>query len=461
MPSRSKICSEPRGIGLVAPAVGCAAALGLLLLTCCGPDAGSLDGGAARDAGRDAGARDGGTDAGNDAGQGHDGGSVEPTWLPLEGLPAGCELSMVADPEALVGPLRFEPCPDMAGCRQLVVDWTSQEDRIPTFLAYTGSHDGEHGYFVFGRGAEVGWYWSVIARDDGRILSVIRSPVPSSEGPFGCHLFNVAVSGAHAAITVATNSGESIGDSVIALLEWGDPASFRVLATLTPSELGPNNYVQQLAMGDDFVAGQVVPRNDIVRVGFDGSVRWVTGAEPGTPQLEAAGQDALFYTTLHPGTGLWTATASDAAGRMIWAPTDAEVGGIETDGEHLVWAQMSEMEQPYIYRRIELWTSPFTMSASTLTPRYVTDLNINFVATNLHYAWGHTAIASSTELMSVYSLASGRLGVVRPPTGTEFRDPFFIYLGPEELALAPHRLRAFPAESATLRIIRYDSLAPE
>src|SRR5690606_3191102 len=111
---------------------------------------GAADAGA-REAGQDAAMEtDAGRDAGVDSGP-HDAGAVEPEWLPLEGLPAGCELSMAADPESMAGPLRFEPCPDMAGCRQLVVDWTTREP--PRLKVTQGAHDGAHGYFTFVRTA--------------------------------------------------------------------------------------------------------------------------------------------------------------------------------------------------------------------------------------------------------------------------------------------------------------------
>src|SRR5690606_40447094 len=114
---------------------------GLLSLSSCGSVGdGAADAGA-REAGRDASVKtDAGRDAGGDSGS-RDSGAVEPEWIPLEGLPAGCELSMAADPESMAGPLRFEPCPDMPGCRQLVSEWRTRE---PQRLSITpGEHDSE------------------------------------------------------------------------------------------------------------------------------------------------------------------------------------------------------------------------------------------------------------------------------------------------------------------------------
>lgn len=317
---------------------GCAGVLGLALLTCCGPDERPIDAGAARDAatdgGRDAALSDGGLDAGP---RREDSGPVAPTWLPLEGLPEGCELSMAADPEAVVAPLRFEACPDMEGCRQVIVDWSGEE--APRFSVGPGNHTGEHGYFFYGRGAELGWIWWVIARDDGRIMSVVRSPIPSAGDPFECYLFNMTVSEPRAAITVATGGGGAIGDSIVGLVDWRDGPSFRVLATLTPSDLGPNNYVHQIALGDGFVAGQVVLSNVIVRVGFDGTVRWVTRGDGRSPFLASANGDAVFIDT-YPYGSLWMATSADTEAQLLWTPpSNAVAVDINADPADFAWAR--------------------------------------------------------------------------------------------------------------------------
>lgn len=461
MSSPSKTSSRRGAARLLMPAALGAGLLGVALLTCCGPESGEPDGGAARDGGADGG-RDGGRDAGRprDAGRDADAGLPPPVWLPLEGLPEGCELSMAADPEAVAGPLRFEPCPDMAGCRQLVVDWTTEQ--APRINIVTGSHDGEHGYFAYARGEEPGWRWVVVARDDGRVLAVVRSRIEGTVDGFQCYAFNVAPTFGRAGFVVATNRPGEIGDSVIGLIEWASGApTFRVLATLTTSFLGPNNFPQQIEIGDDFVAAQIVPRDDIVRVGFDGSARFVTGAEPGAPRLEAGAREGLFYMTLRPASGLWTATADDAAGRVLWAPPDADIGGIETDGVDLVWAQMYEMVREYEYGRVELWTSPYTTAPAELAPRRVAEVPLGFLAPNLHAGAGHALIAESLEFLSVYALDRGRIGVVRAPPDTEWRGNYVAFFGPEELAVMPSRLRTFVPESSTLRIIRYDALPAE
>lgn len=459
MPSMSTTSSE-RAARRLAPVALLAGVLGVALLTCCGPDGGELDGGApdggvARDAGRD-GSHDASRprDAGRDAGP-----PPPPVWLPLEGLPEGCELSLAADPEAVAGPLRFEECPDMAGCRQLVVDWTTEQ--APRLNIVTGSHDGEHGYFAYARGAEPGWRWVVVARDDGHVLAVVRSRIEGTTDGFQCYAFNVAPTSEHAGFVVATSRPGVIGDSIIGLIEWGSGTpTFRVLATLTTAFLGPNNFPQQIEIGDDFIAAQVVPRYDVVRVGFDGSVRFVTGAEPGGPVLEAGGRDGLFYLTLRPASGLWTATADDEVGRVLWDPPDADIGGIETDGVDLVWAQMYDKVREYEYGRVELWTSPYTTDPAALAPRRVAEVPIGFLAATLHAGSGHALVAAA-GVLTVYALDTGRIGLLRPPPDTEWRGHYVAFFGPEELAVMPSRLRSFVPESSTLRIIRYDALLAE
>src|SRR5690606_38234058 len=105
-------------------------------------------------------------------------------------------------------------------------------------------------YFTFVRTAAPYWRWHVFARDDGRVISVIRDPIPSVTTPFACYLGGAVISPPDVAITIATDRGDSVGDSVIALLSLVEPSSFRVLATLTPSVLGTNNYVSRTVLGE-------------------------------------------------------------------------------------------------------------------------------------------------------------------------------------------------------------------
>src|SRR5690606_22531358 len=309
------------------------------------------DGGATRDAGRDAAvdARAGG-DAGVDGGVdgGGDAGAVEPEWIQLEGLPAGCELSMAADPEAVAGPLRFEPCPDMPGCRQLVSEWRTRE---PPRLSITqGAHDGEHGYFMFTRTASPYWRWYVIARDDGRIISVIRDMIRSPRPPISC-LFDITLSPPNAAVSAWALEEGGFGDLMIGWMRLDEPRSLRVLMELPRT----SSSLMHPVVGEGFVAGRL--KAGFLRLGFNGSGRWLAWPESGRPRVEAAAGDAVFYGT-DPRTGLWVGTGDDA-GRLIWAPEEIEVGGIRADGEHLVWSQMSEPLDFRTYDRVELWASPF------------------------------------------------------------------------------------------------------
>src|SRR5690606_8628547 len=150
----------------------------------------------------------------------------------------------------------------------------------------------------------------------------------------------------------------------------------------------------------------------------------------------------------------------DASGRQIWAPEDVEVGQIGADREHLVWSQMSERIDFHNYGRVELWTSPFATDGEALRPRRVSDLLGSYAVVDLHYGAGHVLVAEHTGVVTVYSLESGRIGSLASPEGTEWRNPFMIYLGPEEVALAP-RFLGLPSTRTKLQFIRYDSIPPE
>ncbi len=417
------------------------------------PDAGR------RDAGRDAGRADAGRDAGRDgrADAGSDAGRIEAAWLPLAGLPdPRCQIAFAADPEATAGPLRFEPCPGLAGCRRLVVDWESRQQPRFTIVGTAGDHDGANGYFAFTRGAEPGWLWLVIARDDGRVLAVVRSPVPHPTEPFDCFMGPVGIGEGRTAFSVATGYGDGIGPQVVILV---DPdGSHRVVRTLLPAEVGSNNYIAVLRPGLDFIGAQVVPRQDILRVGLDGSLAWLTGDEPGSPYLGSAIASSVVYDR-YPAHDLWIATGPER-GRLLLAPTDSDAVDVSSDGVDLVWAQMFNLVAPYEYDRVELWTAPFTTDPSALAPRRVAPLPVPLVAEQLYSGHGHALLAESLDRLSVYSLESGRIGVIRAPEGTEWRGTFVSYLGPEEAAVAPV-IPGLVVQSPTIWFVRYDALPSE
>lgn len=138
------------------------------------------------------------------------------------------------------------------------------------------------------------------------------------------------------------------------------------------------------------------------------------------------------------------------------------MGGIRTDGTDLVWAQMYDYQRPYVYGRVELWASPFATQASELAPRYVTDLPYYFVVTNLYFGARRAALVQSTQLVTIYSINDGRVvGVLLPPSDTEWRGDFIQYMAADELAISPLLMRSLYPTSSTIRFVRYDSLPPE
>lgn len=434
------------------------------VVTCCGPDEPAVDG---RDSGTDAARADAGSDAAvRDAGQrrdgGHDAGREEPVWIPVTGLPEGCDISMAEDPEALLGALTFEPCPDLDGCRQLVVNWDSRER--PRFLtvAMNARFTTDESYFGFVRGEDYGFRWFVVAGADGRVHAALRTPVGDPSARFSCWLSRMAVGARRAAVSVQVTMGGGVGPSSIGLLRWdATSATYETLAVLPPSFLGPTNFVQEIEIGDDFVAAYVPLRYDIVRVGFDGSARWVTHADGSSvPGLKTAAGEALFYSMFPSGASIMVADADDVEGRALWTPGDAHVGGIAADGTDLVWAQMYEQTDAYRYNRVELWTSPFALDAADLRPRRVATVDSMFLPW-IQAAGGHAATIEAEDRLSVYSLATGRIGVLHPPSGTAWGQNSVAYLSASEIAVAPQRLATRTPEASTLRFVRYDAVPPE
>ncbi|MEQ8459597.1 MAG: hypothetical protein RIB77_35215 [Sandaracinaceae bacterium] len=214
-----------------------------------------------------------------------------------------------------------------------------------------------------------------------------------------------------------------------------------------------------MMLGEDFVAIFVVPGGDILRVDHDGTTSWLTDTSMRSPVLEDAANDLVLLNHGWPDASIWAARGRELASPFI-SGGDAAFNP-HSDGADIVWLQAYGLVSGAgRWERTELWTSPFSPDPRELAPRRV----VEDAPFNRMYALGHGVVAAgepATLSLSLWGLTGERLGALPVPRDTELRGTIILAMGEESVAYSPTwRVRPYGGEHETLRIQRYDSLAP-
>lgn len=410
---------------------------------------------------RDAGAR--GEDAGSDAGRVPDAGTRAGGWTRVDGLPVTCPVFIAGDPRAAVsGPLRFVPCGDIEGCRRLEVDWPVSSGPRLTFHGVRGSFSEGRFHFGFERsyGRDERWRLRVVATDSGEVRAVLRAQAPDpvrgrcTAGPMA-----VTERAAYVTFLEASASRAINGLHVLRVPTDSPGQPAQVLASLSTADLGGMRGAQDVVAHDGSVAIFVVPGGDILRVGHDGSTSWLTDASMRSPVLEDAANDLVLLNHGWPDATIWAARGRELASPFI-SGSDAAFNP-HTDGADIVWLQAyGWIHGAGRWERTELWASSFAADPADLEPRRVVeDAPFTYV---LAFGHGVAAVEEPEPVaLSLWALTGERLGALPVPRDTELRGTIILAMGEESVAYSPTwRVRPYGGEHETLRIQRYDSLAP-
>lgn len=411
-----------------------------------------------RDVGpRDAGPRDAGPP---DTGPPRDSGAT--AWIQLPGGAAGCEIEMATNPRTLVPPLRFEPCPDKPACRQLVAAWppNGAGQRIMMGVGETGYHDGDIGYFVFGRPRDgvrdPDLYWQLIASDAGDIVAVFAG----RRGSEPCTLAAIDIGEGHFALEVLSTRDLS---AWILGGELRDPiGSIREIAYLDSTILAGAsiNYVRVGAQ-------QIVVENTgyhIYRVGWDGTVRRV---ERGGSPVDANHPNVVGTSIVFEHFGMQNEILiSDSGGEPVPLVLPPEPGAEpsvidRTDGRTLAW-KVGYDGGPLRFARVELWASPWATRPDDLRPIRLAEMSQPIANAGVLGAFGHAAaFDGDPTIIRLFRATDGRETTLRAPPGLVWNG-FVSFIGPREVlaAAGPDDGNPSGPHQTAVQLIDYTALEP-
>lgn len=378
-------------------------------------------------------------------------------------LPADCDLRMATDPMATHGgPLSFVPCPSRSGCRQVDVDWTTPAN--PTFEVghFASEHDGEVGRFAYTRLAPDSPSdrfidWGVVARDDGVIDLILRSPRLRCQA-----LWPAIHDGRFATIVYYRRSdAQRIGEYIVGG-ELDDPlGTFTVLA-FVDSTIAPE-YPQTIVVDRTGVAAELSGAATILRITWDGDVSVVASPATtgvGTSSLDYIQDGHVVFTAVGAPAVEVRSVAPDASTTVLRGLSDSGHPGLaRTDGVHMAWMTGSDRTGPLRFDDMDLW-----VSASCVTPPCEDGLRLGDVPEARSFrplVVGHGLIALPTSDTQIrfYDVDGSVIRDIDLPEGGRWQA-YPPYIGPTEIPLVPaiDRFPSSPPEAETVMFVRRDSL---
>jgi len=400
------------------------------------------------------------------------GGGAKPSpfegWEALAGVPAYCEVYAASEPEKLP-PFSWVACSDGApGCRELEIDW---EVPASKYLFYPGplagaATDGGPLLVIARRlaGELAGWYELSMAYADGLVLAALRArdPIDTDEP---CYMAQPAVgSGRVVAGIIDKTLGhpDYIEHEIEVPLSGGVPTVFNTLS----AETLHGNTGHLKSPGTEFMAMAYSPASQVLIVPYDGSPPTVfaklTMEDPWGPNYPLAiGADVLFWANHEDRTREHVYHSQTGVTETFIKVSGADVGRILSDGQTLVWLQVSPPKalggSP---NSVELWSSPVATTPAGLVPQKVADLapplwnDEAYFESDLvvlrHDSWSRNIVLRLSDL--VY-------WTVDAPTGMWWGKT--LYAAADEIVM-PVQPPMFQSETSTLRRLKLADLgAPQ
>lgn len=298
-----------------------------------------------------------------------DAGPDDPGWVPLPDLPDGCVVERALYPERL---LRNEWADCGPGCQYLVRD-----DRFDRGVNASGFHDGERGYFVTNQGL-----WSepererkriiVLAATDGAVLGAWRGLSPFAETQ--CRPTTVTVGDGHSVLDVVITTS-AVRQHRLYFARLDGIGTLEVATAVLGADVVPvGTVLQRSSMSRHVFASELQPGGHLLLVRPDGSVdRQSVAGNPQVPHV--VGEDVFVEAWSGPSGHIVLHRARFGEGNAPFiADPDAHIAGTFPTAENLSWFVAPATGAISSAERIDLWTSPFTNDASTLEPRFVTNI---------------------------------------------------------------------------------------
>ena len=447
---------------------GALLALALSAITGCTGCADELASGPAPDAA--AGGHAGSSSTSTTSSSSTGGGGAKPSpfegWEALAGVPAYCEVYAATEPEKLP-PLSWVACSDGApGCRDLEIDWETPSGKVLFYVGpFAGAATDGGPFLVIARrlgGELAGWYELVMAYADGSVLAALRSKDPiDTDEP--CKAVQPAVGAGRvvaAIIDKTLGHPDYIEHEIEVPLSGGVPTVFNTLS----AETLHGNTGHLKSPGTELMAMAYSPASQVLIVPYDGSPPTVfaklTMEDPWGPNYPLAlGADVLFWANHEDRTREHVYHSQTGVTETFIEVTGADVGWALSDGQTLVWLQVSPPKalggSP---TSVELWSSPVATTPAGLVPQKVADLapplwnDGAYFESDLvvlrHDSWSRNIVLRLSDL--VY-------WTVDAPAGMWWGK--ILYAAADEVAM-PVQPPMFQSETSTIRRLTLAELSP-
>lgn len=414
-----------------------------------------------------------GTDARGDGARPVD----DPGWRLVEGLPAICEIEIAAHPERALPPLRWQECPDVPGCRELVIDWPDNTPHLRFAVLTNWTVAGGSLYFVYSRawrtegrdGRPRDFAYGAIVDERGAHLAVTRTPHPLPGQRELCDGGPMGPAGPQgywfdAAYIRDILDPTGLIDRFLARASYDAPAE--LARTWRGTEPTATGLLQEFDAAWPAAMLRDVRGSDVVRVLPSGEVTRLRGP---SAENDVLPDGTMLMETPGNETGFQAVRLGEVEPRVLVGLGDADaVAMARTDGVDLAWLQAYGPHPGRPYDRYELWTSPWADDAAGIVPRRVGPLGGFEI---LSMGSGHVALSGHERgTMLVTELRTGARRRFRYPAGTAYwplgggtggpmltEDEFVIFLTPD-----PPDPDEDPVGEVTRMLwIRYDALPLE
>ncbi len=419
--------------------------LAILALGCAGPGSPDVGIDAGADSGADAG-RDGGRDGGRDAG--HDADlDAGLLWMPLSGVPSGCELAMASPAYVAARAWTLEPCDDRSGCRRIVAPPPVAGQNPFRVESGHGVHDGSRGLMAIFSDDDVHreeW----IIDDSGQALAGFRTAAVSAGITESCFQSDFDVSAREFAFDLShTVAPDGIANYLYRGALGAPPT---LVGDLRAAFTG--GWEQEIRV-DGPRAAAWMSFQVVLAAELDGTIAAITPNTGGGCEIADVVGDAVFVECVTP-----TNIEVQLPGGPLTPLFSHGVNyGLDSDGHDMVWGRFALLDDGGVHS--ELWTAPHTTDPSALVERLLATVppSDNPEPTDIRVGFGYAALLEQSDRIGVYRLTDGARAQIDSPAG-QYWTSFVQYIGPEEIALTAGLPRQDPLTDAQLMFVRIDSL---
>ncbi|GAC1539161.1 MAG: hypothetical protein NVS3B10_03840 [Polyangiales bacterium] len=345
-------------------------------------------------------------------------------WGPIPGVPYSCGALLAKDPASSVGPMKWMPCPSgRAGCRKLVVEWTSEVGRDiirfdrPNPVRLRGGLPYIEYVRLYPHKTSLTTEFAiqVIGPLDSVPTLALGSVSPGCAGAtFG-----------ELGIAVLGTASEVPTSVIVATSSWSTTQAFSTIFVDESSLLGSPQYFE--AADKRLFIETLGPSSVDVLDPSSGSVLLPTPRPKAESPIAVHGGVFAYELTAPTGVlflgedGTWADVVTATAPKNVsWVAVDRSAG------DALVWY----VAKPYGsgYTDLELWTSPYATTAAAAAPRRVAmidDATARGGADSVANA-GVALVAVGDTTASLYRLSDGAHWTIRAEPGDGFVSALWV-----------------------------------